>query len=117
MRFTFPHRRDEIEDYYKFIHQKFVRSEVRSHVRILAFDRAVRNTVPQSGLTIQKTPQNDVAGDMNAIIGGIMESVGDPGSVDHVEFKSLVKSSLFANFDKTGPRLVCLNPVSYYNLD
>jgi hypothetical protein len=45
MCFAFPHRRDKIADYGKSIHQKFARSEVRFHPRILAFDRAVRKRV------------------------------------------------------------------------
>jgi hypothetical protein len=47
MHFAFPHRYDEIEDYGKFIHQKFARSEARFHPRILAFDHAIRKRVSQ----------------------------------------------------------------------
>lgn len=45
MRFAFPHRIDEIDDYGNFIHQKFAQNVSKYHSRVIAFDKAVRKRV------------------------------------------------------------------------
>ncbi|KAJ8587966.1 hypothetical protein M405DRAFT_700265, partial [Rhizopogon salebrosus TDB-379] len=42
MLFAFPHRKDELNDYHTYIHQKFARNSSKFHSRIIAFsDRAI----------------------------------------------------------------------------
>jgi hypothetical protein len=45
MLFAFPHRKDELNDYRTYIHQKFARNASKFHSRIIAFDRAIRKRV------------------------------------------------------------------------
>jgi hypothetical protein len=45
MLFAFPHRKDELNDYRTYIHQKFARNSSKFHSRIIAFDRAIRKRV------------------------------------------------------------------------
>ncbi|KAG1723383.1 hypothetical protein EDD22DRAFT_790129 [Suillus occidentalis] len=45
MRFAFPHRLDELDDYGNFIHQKFAQNVSKYHSRVIAFDKAVRKRV------------------------------------------------------------------------
>jgi len=45
MRFAFPHRLDELDDYGNYIHQKFAQNISKYHSRIIAFDKAVRKRV------------------------------------------------------------------------
>jgi hypothetical protein len=45
MLFAFPHRKDELNDYRTYIHQKFARNACKFHYRIISFDRAIRKRV------------------------------------------------------------------------
>jgi hypothetical protein len=45
MRFAFPHRLDELDDYGNYIHQKFAQNVTKYHSHIIAFDKAVRKCV------------------------------------------------------------------------
>ncbi|KAG2743060.1 hypothetical protein P692DRAFT_201724183, partial [Suillus brevipes Sb2] len=47
MRFAFPHRLDELDDYGNFIHQKFAQNVSKYHSRVIAFDKAIRKQVSQ----------------------------------------------------------------------
>ncbi|KAG1861379.1 hypothetical protein C8R48DRAFT_774130 [Suillus tomentosus] len=42
MRFAFPHRIDEVDDYRNFIHQKFAQNVSKYHYHVIAFNKAVR---------------------------------------------------------------------------
>ncbi|KAG2067629.1 hypothetical protein BDR04DRAFT_1026835, partial [Suillus decipiens] len=48
IKFTFPHREDELAIYAEYINDKFDCSVEQSHERIIQFDKAVRNKAANS---------------------------------------------------------------------
>jgi cobalamin biosynthesis protein CobT len=47
MRFAFPHRINELDDYGNYIHRKFAQNVTKYHSHIIAFDKTVRKRVSQ----------------------------------------------------------------------